>query len=156
MARLVLKDPNVISNAHEDDDAFVMAVRSHLLVHPKATAHQDRLQTELEKVAKLVTTVDGVGKCGTPGAKQADDVAAEQAQSRRIQVWRLDDPSKSPFDEARRLRDVGGTVQIARADGNTDEVPSVTPNHVAIVSGGRGSGARPARRAPRTIPRIPS
>jgi subtilisin family serine protease len=140
VARLVLQDPNVISNAHEDDDAFVMAVRSHLLVHPQATLQRDDLHGELEKVAKLVATVASADGARSVGADRQEQVADDQAQSRQIQVWRLDDPDKSPFEEARRLRDVGGTVQLARADGRTHEVPSVTPNHIAIVSGSRGSG----------------
>lgn len=149
VARLVLKDPNVISNAHEDDDAYVMAIRSHLLVHPQATIQRDQLQTELDQVAKLVATVDAADEGGTTGCEERADAAAEPAQSRHIQVWRLDDPDKSPFEEARRLRDIGGMVQIARADGQHHEVPSVTPNHVAIVSTGRGSGcpAGPPRAA---------
>jgi subtilisin family serine protease len=149
VARLVLKDPNVVSNADEDDDAFVMAVRSHLLVHPEATIHQDHLRSELEKVAKMVATVDAADGSRTKGADERDDAAAQQPQSRQVQVWRLDDPNKSTFEEARRLRDVGGAVQVARVDGGTDEVPSVTPNHVAIVSHGHGSGcpAGPPRAA---------
>jgi Subtilase family len=138
IARLVLKDPGIVSNAHESDDALVLAVRSQLLVH-QSVADDARLRRELEKIATEVKTVAvaGTGREADPaGERQA--IAAPQPN--QVQVWHLDDPNTSPLDEARRLRDLAGTVKSVRHDGQTYELPSVTPNHVAIVSSGRGSG----------------
>ena len=87
---------------------------------------------------------------------RAADVGSEREEigARRpnqVQVWRLDDPDLSPLDEARRLRDVTGRVKLVDRDGRSYELPSVTPNHAAIVSGTRGSGcpAGPPREARR-------
>jgi subtilisin family serine protease len=138
IARLVLKDPAIVSNAREPDDALVLAVRSQLLVHQTA-AQDTHLRQELEKIAKQVATVDGAG-AGRAAYPAGERQAIAAPQSSQVQVWRLDDPGKSPLDEARRLRDVKGTVKLVHRDGQSYELPSVTPNHVAIVSPNRGSG----------------
>jgi hypothetical protein len=147
IARLVLKDPAIVSNAHESDDALVLAVRSQLLVHPSA-ADDGRLRHELEKIAQQVAT-----SRAADGGNKREEVAAAAARPNQVQVWRLDDPEKSPLDEARRLRDLSGPAKLVHRNGQSYELPSVTPNHVAIVSTGRGSGcpAGPPRevRAPR-------
>jgi hypothetical protein len=141
IARLVLKDPNVVLNEFGDEDAYVMAVRGRLLVHPQSI-HQDRLRSELEKIAKLVGSVDTTG-----GGEVKDAAAAPQPSE--VQVWRLDDQEASPFEASRRLRDIGGHVQVKRTDGSTHEAPSVSPDHVALVSHGPGAGcpAGPPRAA---------
>lgn len=135
IARLVLKDPAIVSNARESDDALVLAVRSQLLVHQSVFHADTRLQQELEKIGKQVATVAGAG-----GVADAAGEHQEVGVPQQVQVWRLDDAEKNPLDEARRLRDLSGSVKLVHPDGQSFELPSVTPNHVAIVSGSRGSG----------------
>jgi subtilisin family serine protease len=143
IARLVLKDPAIVSNAHESDDALVFAVRSQLLVHQSVFHTDTRLQQELEKIGKQVGTVAGAG--GTADvARTHEQVGVPQV----VQVWRLHD-EKNPLDEARRLRDLSGTVELVHSDGQSFKVPKVSPNHAMIASHGRGSGcpAGPPREA---------
>jgi Subtilase family len=144
IARLVLKDPAIVSNAHESDDALVLAVRQQLLVHQDVFFADTRLRQELEKLGKQVAMVAGAGR-----SADVDGEHQRVGVPQQVQVWRIDDPEKNPLDEARRLRDLSGTVKLVHASGQTSELPSVTPNHVSIVSHGRGSGcpAGPPREA---------
>jgi Subtilase family len=154
IARWVLKDPRVVSNADEDDDALVFAVKQQLLA-PEAktpTTAQNRVRAALEKVAHLVATVDAAagGLDRRANAEPASD-ADDGAPSGRVQVWKLDHEDTNPLSEARRIRELSDPVTVRRRDGSTYEIPSVSPNHVAIVSPNRGSGcpAGPPRDARR-------
>jgi subtilisin family serine protease len=150
IARWVLKDPRVVSNADERDDALVIAVKQQLLAPEVKTPtnSQKGVIAALKKVAHLVQTVDaGAGH----DPRVADVEQADDAPSGRVQVWKLNDADTNPLTEARKIRESSDPVTVRRHDGSTSEIPSVSPNHVAIVSPNRGSGcpAGPPRDARR-------
>jgi subtilisin family serine protease len=151
IARWVLKDPRVVSNADEVDDALVIAVKQQLLAPDVKTPtnSQKGVIAALKKVAHLVATVDAAG--GGLDPRAADVEQADGAPSGRVQVWKLDHEDINPLTEARKIRESSDPVTVRRLDGSTSEVPSVSPNHVAIVSPNRGSGcpAGPPRDAKR-------
>jgi subtilisin family serine protease len=151
IARWVLKDPRVVSNADEDDDALVIAVKQQLLTPDvrTPTTGQNRIREALEKVAHLVATVDAAA--GGLDRRASDAEQPDDGPSGRVQVWKLDDEETNPLTEARKLRELSDPLTMRRKDGSTYEIPPVSPNHVAIVATGRGSGcpAGPPRDAKR-------
>jgi subtilisin family serine protease len=147
IARLVLKDPAIVSNAHESDDALVLAVRSQLLVHQSVTKDVG-LRGKLSEIARPVATISAAGSSrATDAAYERHEIAA--ALPSEVEVWHLHNPDTSPHEAARSFRNVTGTVKLKHPDGRSYEVQPVTPNHVAIVAGSRGSGcpAGPPRQA---------
>jgi hypothetical protein len=153
IARLVLEDPNVFSNAHHDDDALVLALKGQLLVH-RPTRHA---RTDLDK--RLRAVADPVSIASPAAGRQerleaAEDDNGDSAVSPLgIELWKLNSENQdaNPIDLAREILGEHGMGEHLAADGTTVAVPSVTPNHLAIVSGGRGSGcpAGPPREAGR-------
>ena len=81
IARLVLKDPAIVSNAHESDDALVLAVRSQLLVHQSIFFADTRLRQELEKIGKQVGTVAGAGRAADAAGEQKTSACPRRSRS---------------------------------------------------------------------------
>jgi subtilisin family serine protease len=152
VARLVLEDPNVFSNAHQDDDALVLALRAQLLVH-RPTRHA---RTDLDKKLRAVADPVTIPSPPVAGTKERLETSSDgdgdsAAGQFGIELWRLnpENENRNPIDVARELLEEHGSGEHVAADGTAVTVPSVTPHHLAIVSGGRGSGcpAGPPREA---------
>ncbi len=111
----ILEHPRVTFDV--DRDALVVAIKDELLV--RASAHNERLDKELERVASLGGSLGGETEVDLP-----DDV----------EVWRLINPDDNSIDQARRLRKLARDERVETRKGPEAGVPAVSPNHVCVVS----------------------
>jgi hypothetical protein len=148
ITELVLKDPALV---HEfADDGLVIAVRSELLVPSSARLASSDLERELKRIAREVGTF---GAQDTGGARRQAADAPGQDRAQPVEIWRLDDPERDSITEARRLRRLGPTTTLRSRRGSGVELPSVSPNHVTIVSGGHWDACPAGPPGPASPPR---
>ena len=150
IAERVLKVPSLTYDVGKD--GIVIAVKAELIVHRPPLEASAPLRGALERVAERRGTLAEIQSRPTELVRPDDDSPAESEPAEtgkhvdpdyepdpngpfsQLEIWSLTDTTRNSIDEARRLR---ALAQNHRAPGG-DELPAVSPNHVAILSPSAG------------------
>lgn len=148
IARAVLGHPRVIHEIDKRQNALVLALKDELLVlrapQPAFKSEYALLKQKLLKVARRSTTLQ-------------DAHLGRLSPGYNVEVWRLTNPAKDgdAFAHARTLRKFM-TISFP-PDRAAVQVPTVSPNHLSIVSAYDMCPDGPPRVAPEELwPRIPA
>ena len=131
----LIDDPAIIHEVTED--TVVLALRHDLVVHRSVDqALPVEFDQELRAVARPLGTLASIGRDGRdrrPSPEQGP-ASDEQGPAGRVEIWRLTDPKANAIDEARRLRTLTPDAAMRTRGGQRLVLPTVSPNHVCIVS----------------------
>ena len=165
IAERVLKVPSL---THEyGKDGIVIAVKAELIVRGALIDTEPRFYEALKEVADRIGTVVELERPGTKlvtrdSTTSQESERAEPAepadydfrgnplhpQLAELEIWRLKDPeTRNSIDEARRLRALVKQEPVPIPGGQ--QVPVISPNHVAILCPAAGGcPAAPPQPAP--------